>query len=40
MFEKLKEDFSSKKEEIEKLKLIDPKDMYLSDLTDLKKKFK
>jgi DNA topoisomerase-2 len=40
MFEKLKEDFSSKKEEIEKLKLIDPKDMYLSDLSDLKKKFK
>jgi len=40
MFEKLKEDFSSKKEEIEKLKLVDPKDMYLSDLSDLKKKFK
>ena len=40
MFEKLKEDFSSKKEEIEKLKLVDPKDLYLSDLSDLKKKFK
>jgi DNA topoisomerase II len=40
MFEKLKEDFSSKKEEIEKLKLVDPKDMYISDLSDLKKKFK
>ena len=40
MFEKLKADFTSKKEEIEKLKLIDPKDMYIEDLSELKKKFK
>ena len=40
MFEKLKEDFGSKKEEIEKLKLVDPKDMYIEDLSELKKKFK
>lgn len=40
MFEKLKEDFSNKKDEIEKLKLVDPKDMYLEDLSELKKKVK
>jgi DNA topoisomerase-2 len=40
MFEKLKADFTSKKEEIEKLKLVDPKDMYIEDLSELKKKFK
>lgn len=40
MFEKIKEDFKSKKEEIEKLKSIDPKDMYLEDLSELKKKIK
>ena len=40
MFDKLKQDFTSKKEEIEKLKLIDPKDMYIEDLSELKKKFK
>lgn len=40
MFEKLKEDFSHKKDEIEKLKLIDPKDMYMDDLVELKKKMK
>ena len=40
MFEKLKEDFKLKKEEIEKLKLVDPKDMYLEDLSELKKKIK
>lgn len=40
LFDKLKEDFKSKKEEIEKLKLVDPKDMYLSDLSELRKKFK
>ena len=38
IFEKLKEEFTSKKEEIEKLKLVDPRQMYLSDLTELKKK--
>jgi DNA gyrase/topoisomerase IV subunit A len=40
MFEKLKEDFKLKKEEIEKLKLVDPKDVYLEDLSELKKKLK
>lgn len=40
MFEKLKEDFKNKKEEIASLKLIDPKDMYLEDLSELKKKIK
>lgn len=40
LFEKLKEDFKFKKEEIVILKLTDPKDMYLLDLSELKKKFK
>jgi len=40
MFDKLKEDFSAKKEEIKVLEATDPKDMYLLDLTELKKKFK
>lgn len=40
LFDKLKEDFKLKKEEIEKLKATDPKDMYLDDLNELKKKFK
>lgn len=40
LFEKLKEDFKLKKEDIEKLKSTDPKDMYLLDLSELKKKFK
>jgi len=40
MFEKLKEDFKLKKDEIENLKLVDPKDMYIDDLTELKKKLK
>ena len=40
MYEKLKEDFKLKKEEIIKLEATDPKDMYLLDLTELKKKFK
>jgi DNA topoisomerase-2 len=40
VFEKLKMDWKSKKEEIEKLELEQPKEMYLKDLTDLKKKLK
>jgi DNA topoisomerase-2 len=40
LFEKLKEDFTEKKSEIKKLEETDPKDMYLEDLNDLKKKFK
>ncbi len=40
LFEKLKGDFKIKKEEFEKLSLVDPKDMYLNDLAELKKKLK
>jgi DNA topoisomerase-2 len=40
VFDKLKEDFSNKRDEIERLKLIEPKDMYLEDLQELKKKLK
>ena len=40
LFEKLKADFTTKKEEIKILEETDPKDMYLLDLDDLKKKFK
>ena len=40
MFEKLKEDFKLKKEEIEKMNAVDPKDMYINDLSELKKKIK
>lgn len=40
MYEKLKEDFKLKKEEISKLESTDPKDMYIADLIELKKKFK
>ncbi len=40
MYDKLKEDFKIKKEEIVKLEATDPKDMYLDDLNELKKKFK
>jgi DNA topoisomerase-2 len=40
MYEKLKEDFKIKKEEMEALSKVDPKDMYLNDLAELKKKVK
>jgi len=40
VFDKLKSDFTSKKEEIEVLKSKDPKELYLKDLNDLKKNFK
>ena len=40
MFEKLKEDYKNKKSELEELEKIDPKDMYVQDLSDLKKKIK
>lgn len=40
LFDKLKEDFTSKKAEIKKLEETDPKDMYLTELDELKKKFK
>lgn len=39
-FEKLKEDFSLKKDEIKKIENVEPRDMYISDLLELKKKFK
>jgi len=39
-FDKIKEDFLEKKSELEKTKSLLPKNMYLEDLTDLKKKFK
>jgi len=38
LFEKLKNDFSSKKEEVITLEKVDPKDMYLDDLKELKQK--
>ena len=40
VFDKLKSDFTSKKEEIEVLKAKEPKELYLKDLNDLKKNFK
>jgi len=40
MFEKIKEDFKSKKTEIENMNSVNPKDMYLEDLSELKKKIK
>ncbi len=40
MYDKLKEDFTIKKEEIKVLESTDPKDMYILDLTELKKRFK
>jgi DNA topoisomerase-2 len=38
LFDKLREDFKIKKEEINELKATDPKDMYNLDLSELKKK--
>jgi len=38
LFEKLKNDFSSKKEEVITLEKVEPKDMYLDDLKELKQK--
>jgi hypothetical protein len=40
MYDKLKEDYLIKKEEIEKLSKVDHKDMYLDDLSELKKRLK
>jgi len=40
LWEKLKEDFQTKKAECEEYSKIEPKDMYLSDLAELKKKLK
>ena len=40
VFEKLKEDYKSKKTQLEELEKVDPKDMYLLDLSEIKKKLK
>ena len=40
LFDKLKEDFVAKKVDIKRLEETDTKDMYLDDLSELKKKFK
>jgi len=40
LFEKLKTDFTTKKEEIIELEKVEPKDMYLDDLKELKQKIK
>jgi len=40
VFEKLKEDYKSKKTQLEELEKVEPKDMYLGDLSELKKKLK
>ncbi len=40
VFDKLKADFVEKKTEIQKMEETDPKDMYIQDLNELKKKFK
>lgn len=40
LFEKLKTDFTAKKEEIIELEKVEPKDMYLDDLKELKQKIK
>lgn len=40
VFEKLKEEYKSKKEKLSELEKVDPKDMYLQDLSELKKKLK
>jgi DNA gyrase/topoisomerase IV subunit A len=39
-FDKIKEDFLNKKSELEKTKSLLPRDMYIDDLVELKKKFK
>jgi DNA topoisomerase-2 len=38
LFDKLKQDYTTKKSELETLEKVEPKDMYLKDLSDLKKK--
>jgi hypothetical protein len=38
LYEKLKEDFTLKKEEIKKIEETEPREMYLTDLSFLKKK--
>jgi DNA topoisomerase-2 len=40
LFDKLKDDYRTKKTDVEALLLVEPKDMYLTDLSELKKKLK
>jgi len=40
MFDKLKEDYISNKREMEDFSKVEPKDMYMTDISDLKKKLK
>ena len=40
LFDKLKDDYRSKKTDVEALLLVEPRDMYLTDLSELKKKLK
>lgn len=40
MYDKLKEDYLIKKKELEELSKVNPRDMYLDDLSELKKKLK
>ena len=40
VFEKLKADFLEKKEEIKIMEATEPKEMYVDDLNELKRKFK
>lgn len=40
LFDKLKDDYRTKKSEVESLSTVEPRDMYLSDLNELKKKIK
>jgi DNA gyrase/topoisomerase IV subunit A len=40
VYDKLKEDFKNKKEEIKFLEATEPKDMYITDLSEIKKKIK
>ena len=40
LFDKLKDDYRSKKDEVEELENIQPRDMYLTDLSELKEKLK
>lgn len=40
VYEKIKEDFTNKRSEIKVLESTDPKDMYMSELLELKNKFK
>jgi DNA topoisomerase-2 len=40
MYDKIKEDYLIKNKELEELSKVEPRDMYLDDLSELKKKLK